>query len=207
MKANANGDGMDEDGEGPKIKYRKIKYSLPHFCAIVASDSAESSSLSSALAGCHVASCPPPPQLLIMSLPPFRQCLHLSTSHCASASRCVPLLFWCAHLLPPWHDKAMHNDQSSSSSMDTLSGKRSRSRSRTPSCSSSRSCSCSSSSGRSYTNYHLSHDDRKSSGSLKRKYLYSEDDNDRHYHCPDKSDTVFATFAAPTTKKYKHTPK
>ncbi len=31
LKANANSDGMDEDGEGPKIKYRKIKYLLLHF--------------------------------------------------------------------------------------------------------------------------------------------------------------------------------
>jgi hypothetical protein len=31
LKANAKGNGMDEDGEGPNIKYRKIEYSLPHF--------------------------------------------------------------------------------------------------------------------------------------------------------------------------------
>jgi hypothetical protein len=47
----------------------------------------------------------------------------------------------------------------------------------------------------------VSHDDRKSGGSPKRKYLYSEDNNDGHYHHPDKRDTVFATFAAPKSKK------
>ena len=31
LQANSTGDGMDEDGEGPKIKYRKIKYLLLHF--------------------------------------------------------------------------------------------------------------------------------------------------------------------------------
>jgi hypothetical protein len=31
--------------------------------------------------------------------------------------------------------------------------------------------------------------------------LYSEDNNDRHYHLPDKSDTIFATFSAPKAKK------
>ncbi len=192
MKANANGDGMDEDGEGPKIKYRKIKYSLPHFMQLL-----PPTLLS--LCPCHL------PWLVAMWPLVLH---HLSFSSCpclpsGSASTCPPLIallplvvspffFGALTSCPPWHDKAMHNDQSSSSSMDTLSGKRSRSSSRSPYCSSSRSCSCLSSSGRSYTNYHVSHDGRKSSRSLKRKYLYSEDDNDRHYHCPDKSDTVLS---------------
>ncbi len=102
----------------------------------------------------------------------------------------------------------MHNNQSSSLSTDTLSGKRSRSCSRSPSHSCSCSCSCKSSSSRSYTNHHVSHDDHKSSGPLKRNYLYSsEGNNNRQAHCPDKSNTVFAIFAAPKAKKSKHTPK
>ncbi len=34
-----------------------------------------------------------------------------------------------------------------------------------------------------------------------RGYLYSGDDNDKHYHHPDKIATVFATFSAPKAKK------
>ncbi len=41
----------------------------------------------------------------------------------------------------------------------------------------------------------------------KRKYLYSKDDNDKHYNRPDKSNTVLATFSTPTAKKGKHTHK
>jgi hypothetical protein len=38
--------------------------------------------------------------------------------------------------------------------------------------------------------------------------LYSsEGNNNRQAHCPDKSNTVFAIFAAPKAKKSKHTPK
>ncbi len=105
-------------------------------------------------------------------------------------------------------DKAMHNDQSSSSSSDTLSRKRSRSCSRSPSCSCFHSCCSLSSSRRSYTNHHVSHDDRKSSGPPKHKYLYSsEDDDDGRFHLPNKSNTVFTTFATPKVKKSKCTPK
>ncbi len=93
----------------------------------------------------------------------------------------------------------MHNNQSSSPIADTLSRKRSRSHSRSPSCSCScsryRSRFCSSSSGSSYTNHHVAHDDCRSNGSLKHEYLYSEDNNDGHYHRPKKSDTVFSIFA------------
>jgi hypothetical protein len=32
-------------------------------------------------------------------------------------------------------------------------------------------------------------------------YLYAKDNNDGHYHRPDKSNTIFATFSAPKVKK------
>jgi hypothetical protein len=104
-------------------------------------------------------------------------------------------------------DKAMHNNQSSLSSADTLSGKRSCSHSRSPSCSCSCFCSRLSSRDRSYTNHHVSHDDHNSIRSLNCKYSYSEDNNDGHYHCPDKNNIVFAAFAAPKANKNKRTPK
>ncbi len=103
-------------------------------------------------------------------------------------------------------DKAMHNDQSSSAG--NLSARRSRSRSRSPSRSCFCSWSCSCSSNRSYSNHHVDQDDRKPSAapkqgySPKRGYLYSsESDDGGCIHCPDKSDTVFATFSAPKAKK------
>jgi hypothetical protein len=103
-------------------------------------------------------------------------------------------------------NKAMHNDQSSLSSTGNLSGRRSWSCSRSPLCSCSWSCSCSSS--RSYDNHHVAQDDRKPSALPKRRYLYSsKSDNGGHIHCPDKSDTIFATFSAPTAKKVKRTQK
>jgi hypothetical protein len=37
--------------------------------------------------------------------------------------------------------------------------------------------------------------------SPKHGYLYSEDNNDGHYHHPDKSNTVFATFSTLKAKK------
>ncbi len=99
-------------------------------------------------------------------------------------------------------DKAMHNDQSSSSSAGNLSGRRSQSCSRFSlhSCSCSRSCS----SSRRYDNHHLDQDDCKPSIALKRRYLYSKDNNDGYYHCPDKNNTVFTTFSAPKAKKKAH---
>jgi hypothetical protein len=103
-------------------------------------------------------------------------------------------------------EKAMHNDQSSSAG--NLSKRRSQSRSRSPlrSCSCSRSHSCSSS--RSYSNQHVDQDDPKPSAapkqgySSKHEYSYSsKSDAGGRIHCPDKSNTVFATFSAPKAKK------
>jgi len=37
--------------------------------------------------------------------------------------------------------------------------------------------------------------------------LYSKDNNDGHYHHPDKNNTVFATFSAPKAKKKNRTQK
>jgi hypothetical protein len=74
-------------------------------------------------------------------------------------------------------------------------------------CACSCSCSCSCSSSRSYDNHHVNHDDSKASAAPKHGYLYSKDYNDGHYHCPDKSDTIFATFPAPTAKKSKRIQK
>jgi hypothetical protein len=88
---------------------------------------------------------------------------------------------------------------------EILSGRRSQSCPRSPLRS--LSCSCSWSSNRSYNNHHVDQDDCKPSAatkhgySLKHRYLYSKDDNDGHYHRPDKSDTVFATFSAQKAKK------
>jgi hypothetical protein len=61
-------------------------------------------------------------------------------------------------------------------------------------------------------NHHVDQDDCKLSAAPKHGYSpkhgnsYSKDDDDGHYHCLDKSDTVFATFSAPKAKK-KHTQK
>jgi hypothetical protein len=109
-------------------------------------------------------------------------------------------------------DEAMHNDKSSSAS--DLFERRNQSQSRSPlrSCSCSWSCSCSSS--RSYSNHHVDQDDHKPSSapkqgySSKHGYSYStESDNGGRIHCPDKSDTVFATFSAPNKAKKKRTQK
>jgi hypothetical protein len=102
-------------------------------------------------------------------------------------------------------NKAMHNDQSSLSSAGNLSGRRSQSCSRSPSHSCSCSCSCSSS--RSYENHHVEQHDCKPSAAPKRGCLYSKDNDDGHYHHPDKSDSIFATFSAPKTKRGNHTQK
>jgi hypothetical protein len=63
------------------------------------------------------------------------------------------------------------------------------------------------------SNHHDDQDDRKPSAapkqgySSKHGYSYSsESDDGGRIHCPDKSNTVFATFSAPKTKK-KHTQK
>jgi hypothetical protein len=96
-------------------------------------------------------------------------------------------------------DEAMHNDQSSSLSAGNSSGRRSQSCSSSPlhSCS----CSCSRSSSRSFKNHHVEQHDCKRSAAPKRGCLYSKDDDDGHYHRPNKNDTVFATFSAPKTKR------
>jgi hypothetical protein len=102
-------------------------------------------------------------------------------------------------------NKAMHNDQSSNASAGNLSGERSQSCLRSSLRSQSWSCSCSSS--RSYNNHHVNQDDRRTNWPLKRGYSYSfECDDGGRIHCPDKSDTVFATFSTPKAKK-KHTQK
>jgi hypothetical protein len=100
------------------------------------------------------------------------------------------------------NNEAMHNDQSTLSSTDTLSGRRSQS--------------CSRSSfvllflvllllkQRSYGNHHVASDDRVLSALPKSGYLYSSmSDDGGRIHCPDKSNTVFAIFSAPTAKKGK----
>ncbi len=100
----------------------------------------------------------------------------------------------------------MHNDQSSLSSTGNLSGRRSCSCLRSPLhfCS----WSCSHSSSRSSDNHHVAQDDCKLSAPPKRGYSYSsKSDDGRRIHCPDKSDTIFATFSAPTAKKSKRTQK
>jgi hypothetical protein len=89
-------------------------------------------------------------------------------------------------------NKAMHNDQSSLLSAGNSSGTKNWSRSRSLLHSCSHSCSCSN---------HVEQHDRKPSASPKRGCLYSEDNDDGHYHRPDKSDNVFATFSAPKTKR------
>jgi hypothetical protein len=97
-------------------------------------------------------------------------------------------------------NEAMNNDQSSKLSAGNLSGKKSWSCSKSPSCSQSWSCSCSSS--WSYDHQHVNQDDCKSSPALKRQYLYSSKSDDGGcIHCPDKSDSVFATFSTPKAKK------
>jgi hypothetical protein len=56
--------------------------------------------------------------------------------------------------------------------------------------------------------HHVSHDDHQPSALPKRGYFYSsKSDDGRLIHRPDKSNTVFATFSAPTVKKGKHTHK
>ncbi len=97
-------------------------------------------------------------------------------------------------------NKAMRNDQSSKSSAGNMSGKRSWSCSR--SSLRSQSWSCSHSSSWSYDNHHVEQDDCKPSAAPKRRYSYSsESDNGECIHCPDKSNTVFATFSTPKAKK------
>ncbi len=103
-------------------------------------------------------------------------------------------------------DEAMHNDQSSSAG--NLTKKRSQSHSRSPSRSRSCSWSHSCSSSRSYSNLHVDQDDRKPSAAPKQgyspKHMYSyssKSDDGGNIHCPDKSNTVFATFSAPKAKK------
>jgi hypothetical protein len=91
-------------------------------------------------------------------------------------------------------NKAMHNDQASLSSTSNLSGRRSQSCSRSSLRSRSWSRFCSSS--QSYDNHHVNQDDGKPSAAPKRGYSYSKDKNNGYNHCPDKSDTVFATFSA-----------
>jgi hypothetical protein len=49
--------------------------------------------------------------------------------------------------------------------------------------------------------HHFDQDDRKLSTAPMRGYLYSEDNDDGHYHHPDQRNTVFATFSAPKEKK------
>ncbi len=103
-------------------------------------------------------------------------------------------------------NKAMHNDQSSLSSTGSSSRKRSRFCSRSPL----RFCpwSRSQSSSRSYENHHVDNDDCRPSGLPKHRYLdSSKSDDGRRIHHPDKSNTVFATFAAPTAKQGKGTHK
>jgi hypothetical protein len=96
-------------------------------------------------------------------------------------------------------NKAMHNDQFSLSSTGNLLGKRIPSCSRSSLRSQTWSCSCSSS--WSYNNHNVNQDDCKPSAAPMRGYLYSEDNNDGHYHCMDKNNSVFATFSAPKAKK------
>jgi hypothetical protein len=97
-------------------------------------------------------------------------------------------------------NEAMHNDQSSKSSTGNLFGKRSRSCSWSSSGSQSQSRSCSSS--RSYDHHHVDQDDCKPSAAPKRQYSYSsESDDGGRIHCPDKSDSVFATFSTLKAKK------
>jgi hypothetical protein len=54
----------------------------------------------------------------------------------------------------------------------------------------------------------VAQDDRRPSALPKRGYLYSSNSDDRRrIHPPDKSNTVFATFSTPITKKGKRTQK
>jgi hypothetical protein len=94
-------------------------------------------------------------------------------------------------------DEAMHNDQSSLSRAGSLSGKRGRSWSPLRS----RSCSHSCSSSRSYESQNVEQHDQKPSAVPKRGRLYSKDNDNGHYHRPDKSDSLFATFSAPKAKR------
>jgi hypothetical protein len=50
------------------------------------------------MAGCCVASCPTPPQLLVTLPPPVWWCLHLSTSCPSATFHCAPHLLWCGCL-------------------------------------------------------------------------------------------------------------
>jgi hypothetical protein len=105
-------------------------------------------------------------------------------------------------------NEAMHNNQSSLSSMGNSSRKGvALAQDLLPPL---RSCSwsCSHSSSRSYDNHHVDNDDCKPSAAPKRGYLYSSkcDDGGR-IHWPDKSNAVIATFFTPMTKRGKHTPK
>jgi hypothetical protein len=56
-------------------------------------------------------------------------------------------------------------------------------------------------------NHHVEQHDCKPSAAPKRGCLYSKDDDDGHYHRPDKSDGIFATFSAPKAKRNNHTQK
>ncbi len=100
-------------------------------------------------------------------------------------------------------DEAMHNDQSSSLGAGNSSGKRSQSWSPSRSCS----CFCSCSSSRSYKNHHVKQHDCKPSAAPKHGCSYSKDNDDKHYHCPDKSNSIFATFSAPKAKRNNCTQK
>jgi hypothetical protein len=55
--------------------------------------------------------------------------------------------------------------------------------------------------------HHVKQHDCKPSAAPKRGCLYSEDNDDGHYHRPDKSDSVFTTFSAPKTKRDNRTQK
>jgi hypothetical protein len=55
---------------------------------------------------------------------------------------------------------------------------------------------------------YVNQDDRRPNSPLKRGYSYSsESDDGGHIHCPDKNNTVFATFSAPSAKRGKRTQK
>ncbi len=56
-------------------------------------------------------------------------------------------------------------------------------------------------------NHHVKQHDRKPSAAPKRGCSYYEDNDDRHYHRPDKSDSVFATLSAPKAKRNNCTQK
>ncbi len=57
------------------------------------------------------------------------------------------------------------------------------------------------------SSHHVKQHDHKPGAAPKRGCLYSVDDDDRHYHCPDKSDSVYATFFALKAKRNNHAQK